>query len=170
MQLRAMGEMEIHSFAHAELPASPPQISDLPEDADKADMINWLGARLDGDTASVTLEEASKRAEIEEMAAYLLGQSDISAEADDFVLMLILREKWPVGSKAAFRKKAERAGADFTYHFLVCPAQQGALADDEESLQKAETQSLSAILPLLKANRKRFASSSGLQQFLKQVG
>ena len=90
MQLRAMGEMEIHSFAHAELPASPPQISDLPEDADKADMINWLGARLDGDTASATLEEASKRAEIEEMAAYLLGQSDISAEADDFVLMLIL--------------------------------------------------------------------------------
>lgn len=170
MLLRAMGEMEIHSFELAELPAAKPDIATLPADADKADMVNWLGARLDGDEAATNIDNDAKRVEIEQLAGHLLQQSEQEVGQDDFVLLLILREKWPVGSKAKFRMKAERAHAEFTYHFLLCPAQQGASLADDESLQKAETQSLSAIVPMLKANRKRFASSSGLQQFLKQIG
>lgn len=169
MLLRAMGEMEIHSFELPKLAEKQPEIIGMPSDTDKSDLINWLGSKLDGDTSSDNIEDTSIRDNIEQLAGYLLNQSDLEITDEDFVLLLILREKWPVGSKAKFKAKAERVGADFTYHFLVCPAQKGATLSDEESLQKAETQSLSSIVPLLKANRKRFASSSGLQQFLKQI-
>jgi len=164
-----MGEMEIHSFSCAEMPSTCPIDKQLPEDKDRADMINWLGARLDGASAAEVIADDRLRAQVEQMAAYLISESDQMPDSDDFVLLLILREKWPVGSKAKFKSKAERVAGEFTYHFIVCPPQKGVTPDDEDSLQKAETQSLAAMLPVLKANRKRFAASSGLQQFLQQV-
>ena len=88
---------------------------------------------------------------------------------DDYVLLLILREKWPVGNKAKFKLKAERVSAEFTYHFLVCPPQKGVTPDDDDdALQTAETQSLAAMLPVLKANRS-FAASSGLRSFCSRL-
>ena len=169
MIIRAMGEMEIHSFSCAELPKTCPVEALLPEDKDRADMINWLGAQLDGASAAEVIADDTRRAQVEQMAAYLLSQTEHVPDDDDYVLLLILREKWPVGSKAKFKLKAERVSAEFTYHFLVCPPQKGVTPDDNDALQTAETQSLAAMLPVLKANRKRFAASSGLQQFLQQV-
>jgi len=169
MIIRVMGEMEIHSFSCAEMPKTCPIDKQLPEDKDRADMINWLGARLDGASASEVIADDSRRKQVEDMAAFLVSETEQVPDKDDFVLVLILREKWPVGSKAKFKLKAERVAGEFTYHFIVCPPQQGVTLEDEDALQKAETQSLAAMLPVLKANRKRFAASSGLQQFLQQV-
>ena len=91
------------------------------------------------------------------------------ADADDFVLLLVLREKWPVGSKARFKAVADRVGASHTYRLLTCPLQKGADISDEESLSQVEAASLRAMVPVLKKARKQFANSSGLQQFLQQL-
>ena len=139
MIIRAMGEMEIHSFSCAELPKTCPVEALLPEDKDRADMINWLGAQLDGASAAEVIADDTRRAQVEQMAAYLLSQTEHVPDDDDYVLLLILREKWPVGSKAKFKLKAERVSAEFTYHFLVCPPQKGVTPDDDDALQTAET-------------------------------
>ncbi len=169
MIIRAMGEMEIHSFSCDELPSQCPPHDQMPDDKDKADIINWLGSKLDGASAQDVIADEASRKLVEAVAAYLVSDLEQPLADDDFVLLLILREKWPVGSKAKFKLKAERVSSEFTYHFLVCPPQKGASLEDDNSLQTAETQSLAAMLPVLKANRKRFAASSGLQQFLQQV-
>ena len=80
--------------------------------------------------------------------------------------MLVLRERWPVGSKAKLRDVAARAGAAFSYNLVVCPPQPFTDASDDEAVAKAEAASLAEMLPALKRARKQFASSSGLQQFL----
>jgi hypothetical protein len=107
---------------------------------------------------------------IEDAAALLLYQqaeeNDIIYEADSFVLMLVLRERWPVGSKAKLRDIATRAGATFSYKLVVCPPQPFNEGADDEAVAKAEAASLAEMLPTLKRARKQFASSSGLQQFL----
>jgi hypothetical protein len=80
--------------------------------------------------------------------------------------MLVLRERWPVGSKAKLRDIAARAGAVFSYKLVVCPPQPFTEGSDDEAVAKAEAASLAEMLPTLKRARKQFASSSGLQQFL----
>ena len=43
------------------------------------------------------------RKQVEAAAEILAAPALQGAEADDFVLLLVLREKWPVGSKARFK-------------------------------------------------------------------
>ena len=135
----------------------------------EGDIVNWLGKALDDAGAPSLEEDAGWREQVEIAAAILAAPALAKADADDFVLLLVLREKWPVGSKARFKAVADRVGASHTYRLLTCPLQRGADISDEESLSQAEAASLRAMVPALKKARKQFANSSGLQQFLQQL-
>jgi len=171
MIIRVMGEIDIHSFDAGALSAQPPGIASLNalQDRTDADLVNWLGRTLDNPGAN-PLDDADLVAEIEAAASYCALSRRDETGTGDFVLLLVLRQRWPVGSKARFRAVAERVGADHTYLLLACPAQTHVSLDDDDSLSKAEAGALQAMVPILKKNRKQFAASSGLQQFLQQLG
>lgn len=171
MIIRVMGEIEIHCFESTGYAAVIGDISALTEiDAPTdADIVNWLGKVLDDPAAPSLDDDEGRRKQVEAAAEILAAPALQGAEADDFVLLLVLREKWPVGSKARFKVLADRVGANHTYRSLACPLQKGADIADEESLSAAETASLRAMVPMLKKVRKQYANSSGLQQFLNQL-
>ena len=172
-----MGEIDIHTVpglipseqTPVSLSAAIAPLSGL-DDANTHDVKNWLGDQLDKADADESGPSDSEMKLIEDAAALLLYQqaeeNDITYEADSFVLMLVLRERWPVGSKAKLRDIAARAGAAFSYKLVVCPPQPFTEGSDDEEVAKAEAASLAEMLPTLKRARKQFASSSGLQQFL----
>ena len=84
------------------------------------------------------------------------------------MLLTILREKWPVGSKAKFQKIAERVGAEHTYLAIACgPAKVDDLNDDD-ALKKAETSQLGLALTNFRRMRKQFANSSAVQTLIRQ--
>jgi len=175
--LRIMGEIDIHTVpgltpseqTPKSLSAAIAPLSAL-DDANTHDIKNWLGDQLDKADADESGPSDAEMKLIEDAAALLLYQqaeeNGVTYQADSFVLMLVLRERWPVGSKAKFRDVAARAGAAFSYNLVVCPPQPFTDASDEEAVAKAEAASLAEMLPALKRARKQFASSSGLQQFL----
>ncbi len=171
MIIRVMGEIEIHCFEQKGETASADKLSALTsiDSPGEGDIVNWLGKALDDAGAPSLEEDAGWREQIEIAAAILAAPALAKADADDFVLLLVLREKWPVGSKARFKAVADRVGASHTYRLLTCPLQKGADISDEESLSQAEAASLRAMVPALKKARKQFANSSGLQQFLQQL-
>jgi hypothetical protein len=172
-----MGEIDIHTVpglipseqTPVSLSAAIFPLSGL-DDANTHDIKNWLGDQLDKADADESGPSDAEMKLIEDAAALLLYQqaeeNDITYEADSFVLMLVLRERWPVGSKAKLRDIAARAGAVFSYKLVVCPPQPFTEGSDDEAVAKAEAASLAEMLPTLKRARKQFASSSGLQQFL----
>ena len=172
-----MGEIDIHTVPGLipseqtpfSLSAAIVPLSGL-DDANTHDVKNWLGDQLDKADADESGPSDAEMKLIEDAAALLLYQqaeeNDITYEADSFVLMLVLRERWPVGSKAKLRDIAARAGAVFSYKLVVCPPQPFTEGSDDEAVAKAEAASLAEMLPTLKRARKQFASSSGLQQFL----
>lgn len=172
-----MGEIDIHTVpglipseqTPVSLSAAIAPLSGL-DDANTYDVKNWLGDQLDKADADESGPSDAEMKLIEDAAALLLYQqaeeNDITYEADSFVLMLVLRERWPVGSKAKLRDIAARAGATFSYKLVVCPPQPFTEGSDDEAVAKAEAASLAEMLPTLKRARKQFASSSGLQQFL----
>ena len=175
--LRIMGEIDIHTVpgltpseqTPKSLSAAIAPLSAL-DDANTHDIKNWLGDQLDKADADASGPSDAEMKLIEDAAALLLYQqaeeNDVAYQADSFVLMLVLRERWPVGSKAKLRDVAARAGAAFSYNLVVCPPQPFTDASDDEAVAKAEAASLAEMLPALKRVRKQFASSSGLQQFL----
>ncbi len=175
--LRIMGEIDIHTVpgltpseqTPKSLSAAIAPLSAL-DDANTHDIKNWLGDQLDKADADASGPSDAEMKLIEDAAALLLYQqaeeNDVAYQADSFVLMLVLRERWPVGSKAKLRDVAARAGAAFSYNLVVCPPQPFTDASDDEAVAKAEAASLAEMLPALKRARKQFASSSGLQQFL----
>ena len=170
MIIRVMGEIDIHCFETEKTDFELPKIAglahlDKPSDSDIA---NWLGRILD-DPQSPALSDDSLKTEIEMAATYLASPHLKTADEKGFILLLILREKWPVGSKSRFKAIADRVGASHTYRLLACPVQGGAMMDDEDSLSQAEAASLREMVPMLKKIRKQFANSSGLQQFLQQL-
>jgi hypothetical protein len=172
-----MGEIDIHTVpglipseqTPVSLSAAIFPLSGL-DDANTHDIKNWLGDQLDKADADESGPTDAEMKLIEDAATLLLYQqaeeNDITYEADSFVLMLVLRERWPVGSKAKLRDIAARAGAVFSYKLVVCPPQPFTEGSDDEAVAKAEAASLAEMLPTLKRARKQFASSSGLQQFL----
>jgi hypothetical protein len=172
-----MGEIDIHTVPSlipseqtpVSLSAAITTLSRL-DDANAHDIKNWLGDQLDKADADESGPSDAEMKLIEDAAALLLYQqaeeNDIIYEADSFVLMLVLRERWPVGSKAKLRDIAARAGATLSYKLVVCPPQPFTEGSDDEAVAKAEAASLAEMLPTLKRARKQFASSSGLQQFL----
>lgn len=175
--LRIMGEIDIHTVpgltpseqTPKSLSAAIAPLSAL-DDANTHDIKNWLGDQLDKADADESGPSDAEMKLIEDAAALLLYQqaeeNGVTYQVDNFVLMLVLRERWPVGSKAKLRDVAARAGAAFSYNLVVCPPQPFTDASDDEAVAKAEAASLAEMLPALKRVRKQFASSSGLQQFL----
>ena len=175
--LRIMGEIDIHTVpgltpseqTPKSLSAAIAPLSAL-DDANTHDIKNWLGDQLDKADADESGPSDAEMKLIEDAAALLLYQQaeegGVTYQADSFVLMVVLRERWPVGSKAKLRDVAARAGAAFSYNLVVCPPQPFTDASDDEAVAKAEAASLAEMLPALKRARKQFASSSGLQQFL----
>ena len=92
--------------------------------------------------------------------------SQLEAGAN-FVLLTLLREKWPVGSKAKFKTIADRVKADHTYRAHICAAAKLDDLDDEDSLKQEESRQLSLSLAFYKTNRRRFANSSAVQGLIK---
>ena len=171
MIIRLMGEIDIHSFKVDSLLLKQPVISnhEIPDGASDNDVINWLGWALDSGAADRLEEDEEFRGQVESAGRYLTGLRQPDLKDDQFIMLLILRERWPVGSKAKFKVIADRVGAEHTYHLIACPVQEAVNCDDDEAMSSAETKSLYAMVPVMKRSRKQFANSSGLQQFLKNL-
>ncbi|GEM_PF-255580 len=171
MIIRLMGEIDIHSFRTGSLLVEQPVMSNLqtPDGVSDSDMVNWLGWALDSGAADRLKEDEEFRGQVETAGRYLTGQLQPDLKNDQFIMLLILRERWPVGSKAKFKVIADRVGASHTYNLMVCPVQEAVDFDDNEAMSSVEAKSLNAMVPVMKRSRKQFANSSGLQQFLKNL-
>ena len=166
--LRLMGESSIIDIdpaafdgnAHARL---------MGLDAD--DRINLLGHWLDQDRGEVMAADADALSAMIAIGAEFLDGLDISGQWGgdmNFVVMTILREKWPVGSKAKFQALADRVGANHTYLAHLCtPAKMDDLSN-EAALKQSETAQLMMSLPHFRQLRKSFAKSSAVQTLIRQ--
>ena len=166
--LRLMGESDIIDIDPATHDGDVhPRLMGL--DAD--DRINLLGHWLDQDRGEVMAADADGLSAIIAIGAEYLDGQDISGKWGskvNFVVMTILREKWPVGSKAKFQARADRVGADHTYMAHLCtPAKMDDLCD-EAALKQSETAQLMLSLPRFRQMRKHFANSSAVQTLIRQ--
>ena len=171
MIVRLMGEIDIHSFRTDSLLSDRPSFEGLSfQDAvTDGDVTNWLGWALDSGAADRLSDDENFRGQVESAGRYLASLRQPDLGANQFIMLLILRERWPVGSKAKFKTVADRVGANHTYHLMSCPVQDAVDFDDDEAMSSAEAQSLHAMVPVMRRSRKQFAASSGLQQFLKNL-
>lgn len=136
------------------------------------DKINLLGHWMDQDRGAALIANADHFAAMGIIASEFILQHPLFKSCEpgaNFFLLTILREKWPVGSKAKFKILADRVGADHTYLAVPCGAVKIAALDDAVSLKEAETHQLAATLAFYKANRKRFANSSAVHGLIKQA-
>ena len=119
------------------------------------------------------MDDASLNEQMEQTAIELLltdenADTFLNSEGN-YLLMLLLREKWPVGSKASFKVKADKVSANHTYHMIYCTAQKLEKLDDPQLIAAAESQALGMHLPLLKRSKKIFANSSAVHAVIKQA-
>ena len=116
---------------------------------DLVDKINILGHWMDQDRGEALAADPEYLAAMTAIAAEVQANGTMGAtfaNGTNFMLLTILREKWPVGSKAKFQKIAERVGAEHTYLAIACgPAKVDDLNDDD-ALKKAETSQLGLAL------------------------
>ena len=167
--IRIMGESDIVDVTMQPVETSKHPLLDGLDDQDK---INLLGHWMDQDRGAALAEDADHFAAMGIIASEFMSRQSVFAACEtgaNFILLTILREKWPVGSKAKFKTFADRVGADHTYLAVPCGAVQIDELDDEASLKEAETHQLAATLGFYKANRKRFANSSAVQGLIKQA-
>ena len=164
--IRIMGESDIVDVTMTRKAASHVLLMGL----DAADKVNLLGHWMDQDRGA---ELAADRNHLEAMtiiASEIIADNALASQLEagaNFVLLTLLREKWPVGSKAKFKTIADRVKADHTYLAHICAAAKLDNLDDEESLKQEETRQLSLSLAFYKANRRRFANSSAVQGLIK---
>lgn len=139
---------------------------------DAADRMNLLGHWLDQDRGEALADDADHRLAMTAIAnAYLADQSAVALGDDaNFVILTVLREKWPVGSKARFQSVADRVGAQHTYLAHLCAPSKVDDFGDETALKQSETTQLMLALPTFKRNRKQFANSSAVQTLIRQSG
>jgi len=167
--IRIMGESDI---VDVEMQSADKLKNPLIDGRDDQDKINLLGHWMDQDRGAALAEDADHFAAMGIIASEFMSRHSLFAVCEtgaNFILLTILREKWPVGSKAKFKTLADRVGADHTYLAVPCGAVQIDELDDEASLKEAETHQLAATLGFYKANRKRFANSSAVQGLIKQA-
>jgi len=134
------------------------------------DRLNLLGHWMDRDRGEALSGKPSYLAAMAIIASAVVAKSTAKADLADganFVLLTLLRERWPVGTKAKFRKVAERVKADHTYLAHVCAAARLDDLANKEALKQAETTQLSLALAFYKANRGRFANSSAVQGLIR---
>jgi len=166
--LRLMGESDIIDIDPAVHDGNAhPRLMGF--DAD--DRINLLGYWLDQDRGEVMAADADALSAMVAIGAEFLDGQDISGKWGgevNFVVMTILREKWPVGSKAKFQARADRVGADHTYLAHLCTPTKMEDLSDEAALKQSETAQLMMSLPRFRHMRKSFANSSAVQTLIRQ--
>jgi hypothetical protein len=164
--IRIMGETDIVDIEMTNGQLSHPLLMGL----DLADRVNLLGHWMDQDRGAALAADSAHLAAMGMIASDIV-QADTHAAAitagANFALVTILREKWPVGSKAKFKRVAARVKADHTYLAHVCAAMTLDNLDNAETLKQAETSQLSLALAYFKANRRRFANSSAVQGLIR---
>jgi hypothetical protein len=164
--IRIMGESDIVDVTMTRKAASNALLMGL----DAADKINLLGHWMDQDRGAELAADKNHLDAMTSIASDILADSPLASQLEagaNFVLLTLLREKWPVGSKAKFKIIAERVKADHTYLAHICAAAKLDELDDEDSLKQEETRQLSLALAFYKANRRRFANSSAVQGLIK---
>ena len=166
--LRLMGESDIIDIDPAAHDGGVhPRLMGL----EAADRINLLGHWLDQDRGEALASDPEHLTAMTAITADFLANGEAGAafaNGTNFMLLTILREKWPVGSKAKFQKIAERVGAQHTYLAVACgPAKVDDLNDDD-ALKKAETSQLGLALANFRRMRKQFANSSAVQTLIRQ--
>lgn len=175
--LRVMGETDILEVQVTQERLSahkaPNHANDKADDWDRSDAANWLAHWLDGDRAASWMADKDLNDKMEATAIELLVsdenvQTFFETEAN-YLLLLLLREKWPVGSKASFKVKADKVEANHTYHMIYCTPHKIEKLDDAQMIAQAETNALGSHLPLLKKSRKIFANSSAVHGVIKQA-
>ena len=167
--IRIMGESDIVDVTMQPAGTSKHRLVDGLGDQDK---VNLLGHWMDQDRGAALAQDADHFAAMGIIASEFMSRHSLFAACEtgaNFILLTILREKWPVGSKAKFKTFADRVGADHTYLAVPCGAVQIDELDDEASLKEAETHQLAATLGFYKTNRKRFANSSAVHGLIKQA-
>ena len=131
-----------------------------------ADRINLLGHWLDQDRGEELQDDADFKS-----AMTVIGAALAPADQPDginFTVVTILREKWPVGSKAGFQKIADRVGAEHTYIVHVCTGARLDDLDDEAIMKQSETTQLITSVPHYRKQRKRYANSSAVKTLIRQ--
>lgn len=174
--IRIMGESDIVDVTMTRKAASHALLMGL----DAADKVNLLGHWMDQDRGAELAADQNHLDAMTIIASEIIASEIITSKATvgsalasqfeagaNFVLLTLLREKWPVGSKAKFKTIADRVKADHTYLAHICTAAKLDDLDDEDSLKQEETRQLSLSLAFYKANRRRFANSSAVQGLIK---
>ena len=164
--IRIMGESDIVDVTTTHKVANHALLMGL----DAADKINLLGHWMDQDRGAELAADQSHRDAMTIIASEIIADNAIASQLEagaNFVLLTLLREKWPVGSKAKFRTIADRVKADHTYLAHICAAAKLDDLDDEDSLKQEESRQLSLSLVFYKTNRRRFANSSAVQGLIK---
>ena len=174
--IRIMGESDIVDVTMTRKAASHALLMGL----DAADKVNLLGHWMDQDRGAELAADQNHLDAMNIIASEIIASEIITSKATagsalasqfeagaNFVLLTLLREKWPVGSKAKFKTIADRVKADHTYLAHICAAAKLDDLDDEDSLKQEETRQLSLSLAFYKANRRRFANSSAVQGLIK---
>ena len=136
---------------------------------DKPDQINLLGHWMDQDRGAALAGNTAYLDAMTQIASNILVDSPLATQIDsgaNFMLLTILREKWPVGSKSRFKIIADRVKANHTYLAHICAAAKLDDLDDEDSVKHKEARQLSLSLTFYKATR-RFANSSAVQGLIK---
>ena len=171
--IRIMGESDIVDVTMTRKAASHALLMGLGLDA--ADKVNLLGHWMDQDRGAELAADQNHLDAMTIIATEIVTSKATAGSAlasqfeagANFVLLTLLREKWPVGSKAKFKTIADRVKADHTYLAHICAAAKLDDLDDEDSLKQEETRQLSLSLAFYKANRRRFANSSAVQGLIK---
>ena len=174
--IRIMGESDIVDVTMTRKAASHALLMGL----DAADKVNLLGHWMDQDRGAELAADQNHLDAMTIIASEIIASEIITSKATagsalasqfeagaNFVLLTLLREKWPVGSKAKFKTIADRVKADHTYLAHICAAAKLDDLDDEDSLKQEETRQLSLSLAFYKANRRSFANSSAVQGLIK---
>ena len=164
--IRIMGESDIIDVTMTRKAASHALLMGL----DAADKINLLGHWMDQDRGAELAADQNHLDAMTIIASEIIADSALASQLEagaNFALLTLLREKWPVGSKAKFKTIADRVTADHTYLAHICAAAKLDNIDDEDSLKQEETRQLSLSLAFYKANRRRFANSSAVQGLIK---
>jgi hypothetical protein len=166
VMIRIMGESDIVDveMTDGQLP------HELLMGLDAADRINMLGHWMDQDRGAGLAEQKSYLEAMAIIASAIVQKDQHAAQlkaGGNFTLVTLLREKWPVGSKAKFKKIADRVKAEHTYLAHVCAVATIDDLNDQDALKQAETNQLSMALPFYRANRTRFANSSAVQGLIR---
>ena len=159
--LSVMGESEIETFdVQIGNKRNPSEIPMLEED-----QINWLGSMLDN-VAEQALTDTQKADIAYISETYILKH--LKADFEGYVLLLVLRQKWPVGQKSMFKVKADKVGSSHTYVPHICKPQPIGPFPDETHIKTAEDKALASQLSFLKKYKKRFANSSAVHAYIGQ--